>query len=175
MSNILPDSQKKAVAKLRLLRIVTTTLWALTFLIGAAGVLLVPFIFMVNGRFALANQSLRTLESNGVAISSLDVAALEARTQALSKKLATELPMAPTEYIARVRSLAGTGIALSGFDMEAGDAPSLKVSGVASSREVLQRFVDTLQHDEGVVSVESPVSNYVKSTSSPFDITVTFK
>ncbi len=175
MINILPYSQKKSIEHLRMLRVATVTIWALAFLSGVAMLLLVPLLVMINGRFAIAGGQIEALERAGIVVRPVDVAALQSRSERVLAKLAAPLPTPPIEYIAIIRSASRAGIALTGFTLERGETPLLEVVGTATTREALQRFIEALEKDERVTSVESPVSNYVKSTNSSFIISVAFK
>jgi hypothetical protein len=175
MSNILPYQHKKLVRQLRILRVGAATMWAMVILVVAAILLLIPVLVMVNSSYKVAEEQITQLERVGAVTNPVDIAALETRVAALSTKLSVPLAPAPTDYIDIIRSVSSMGITLSGFSMENDEAPSLEVAGTAASREALQRFVGALEKAESVESVDSPVSNYVKSTSSPFQITVLFK
>jgi hypothetical protein len=174
MINILPYKQKKLIDRLRILRVVTTTLWAVIFLVGSAMLLLVPLLVTTNSRFAITEEQIRHLEQSGIVISPVDVASIRERTNALLAKLAASLPPSPTEYVAVVRGVQGPDITISGYSMGSSE-PRLEIVGTAATREGLQRFIATLEKHQRVASVESPVSNYVKRTNSSFTITVVFQ
>lgn len=174
MINILPHNQKKIVEKIRTLRVVAITLWALIALAVVAGVLLIPLFVTINSRFSIVNQQISALEQQGVVVSPVDVASLQERVNVLARKLTTKEVPSPIEYIDMIRSASVSGIVLSGFVFVPGQSPLVEVAGTASSRQSLQNFVATLEKNPTVTLVESPVSNYVKSTNSPFNIAVTF-
>lgn len=175
MINILPYKYKKNVHRLRILRIATTTIWMLILLVGVAGLLLLPLLITIDSRFAIVQKQILMLEKSGAVINPVDVVSLQSRATVLLSKLATPMPPAPTEYVALARSSDKAGVILSGFSMESGASPILELSGVASNRESLQKFIAVLEKDERVLKVESPVSNFVKSNNSPFRLRVTFK
>ncbi len=175
MINILPYSQKKSIERLRMLRVATVTIWVLAFLSGVAILLLIPLLVTINARFAIAGGQIEALERAGVVARPVDVAILQARTERLAAKLAAPLPVPPVDYIAIVRSVPAFGIALTGFTLETRESPLLEIAGTAQSREALQRFIAVLEQHEKIASVESPVSNYVKSVNSTFKISIAFK
>lgn len=175
MINILPHNQKKVVAKIRALRATAITLWALTALGIVAVILLIPVYVAINTRFALVNQQIASLEQQGMVVDPIDVSSLESRVDVLTKKLATKTTASPIVYIDHIRSVLTTGNTLSGFVFTPGQEPSIEVAGTATTRASLQTFVAALEALPGVSSVESPVTNYVKSTNSSFNLTVTFK
>jgi hypothetical protein len=175
MSNILPYHHKKFIHQIRVLRLATATMWSLVILVVAAGLLLVPQLVVVHSHYSIALEQIAQLERAGAVVDPVDIAALETRVAALSTKLAAPVLPVPTTYIAKVRAVTVSGVTLSGFSTDEGAAaPTLKVSGTSASREALRGFVEALEKTEGVASVDSPVSNYVKSVSSPFQISVTF-
>ncbi len=71
------------IERLRILRVVTVTLWVGIALVIIGGFLLIPLMVTIDARFALANSQIKQLESEGIVVSSVDVAALEARAKAL--------------------------------------------------------------------------------------------
>ncbi len=174
MSNILPYTQKKQVARIRVFRLAIATVSALALLTGIAVLLMLPLLVTINTRFALAEKQIVALENEGSLARPADVDALSARVDALSRKLASPLPASPMEAITVVRSVAVPGITLTGFSLET-PAAALEVAGTAATREALQRFVATLEAAPQIALVDSPVSNYVQSTKGTFTIIVTFE
>lgn len=153
---------------------VAVTLWAGIVLVGVAAILLIPLFVAISSRFSLVNEQISSLEQRGVVLSPVDVASLQERVGILSRKLTTKEVPPPTRYIEHIRGALTSGNVLSGFVFAQGVAPVVEVSGVATTRQALQAFVTALEQNPAVASVESPVSNYVKSTNSQFNLTITF-
>jgi hypothetical protein len=175
MINVLPTNQKKMVERLRVLRLVSVTLWAAVLLIIVAVLLLLPLLVTINSRYSLANMQLLRLEETGAVINPIDASAIAKQAQDLGAKLAADSSQTPIEYIGIVRLAATNGITLSGFSMQDIKNKKLEIAGSAATREALQRFIAVLQKSPGVKTVESPVSNFVKSTNSTFVVTITFE
>ena len=175
MTNILPYQHKKAVERLRLIRVAAITLWAFTLLMIAALVLMLPLAVAIRSRLAIFEGQLKQLEVAGVVVDPGSVAVLQSRAAALEAKLAAKLPPAPMHYIMRIREAAPGGIRLTGFLTEEAAQPQVEIAGVAATRQALQQFISAIETEPSVAAVESPVANYVKSTNSPFSITITFK
>lgn len=175
MINILPYQNKKSVRTLRALRIVTTTVATFLILIGVAALLLIPLLITINSRFAIADAQIKELEKSGIIISPINVSTIETRANMLVAKLALPLPLPPTAYITTLTSIPRPGITLSGFSMSNAQTSTVEVAGFAATRERLQQFILLLENNDRIEKVESPVSNFVKSTNSPFSIVVTFK
>ncbi len=175
MINILPYEQKKMVKNIRYIRMANVFVLGLALLIVVAGVLLVPIFITINSRYSIAQSEINHLEESGIIIKDVDLASLEARTRTLLLKLSTTLPMSPVQYIALVRDLTPSSIYIQDFAMTNTIIPTLYLSGIARSRADLQNFVDTIKADPTVVSVNSPVSNFVKSVGGDFKISITFK
>lgn len=175
MINLLPYKQKKIIELIRFLRIIKITLIAIIILAITSVALFFPSLITINNHFTLARHEFKTLEMQGVVLKPTVIEVLDSRVRVLTEKLAFPTTPSPTEYVALIRSIAQSSIILSGFTMEKAGTAVVAVSGVASTRETLQSFVESLQKNESIMSVDSPLSNYIKSKNNEFRITVTFK
>lgn len=143
--------------------------------VGVSALLSIPILITINSRYEIATNQKRILEESGAVIEAVSLNTLEDRTRLLLSKLGAPTAPSPVQYIAFVRELAPSSVSLRGFVMDNNKIPILNVSGVANTRNDLQRFVDTIKADPRVALVDSPVSNFIKSTDNDFKITVTFK
>ena len=50
----------------------------------------------------------------------------------------------------------------------------ISISGTAASRQALADFRNRLREEDGVESVDLPISNLAKDRDIPFELTVTF-
>lgn len=175
MINILPYNHTKSIKRLRALRIGIVTVWAFILFVIVAALLLLPLLITIDSRFIIAQKQISILEKSGAVVNPVDVASIEDQVKVLSNKLAGALPTPPMEYVGLISNSSKVGVTLSGFLMENGTVSKLEVSGIATTREALQRFIALLEKDERVSKVESPVSNFVKNTNSSFRVTITFK
>jgi len=59
------------------------------------------------------------------------------------------------------------------YERREGELATLRISGVAASRQALLRFVDALRTDSFFAAVESPVTNLIKVQNVDFTLTLT--
>jgi hypothetical protein len=178
MINLLPYKEKKIVEHVRIMRVVTVTLSMVTILVIIAGVLLLPTYITITSRYALAQKNISKLEKEGVITNNINIEDIDKRTNELVKKLTAPDDTPPAEYVALVRGASNNQIRLTGFSLATNNktgAISFAVSGIALNREALQQYVSSLQKLEQVATVDSPISNYVKSKDADFAITLSFK
>lgn len=163
------------IRNIRTLKVVNTTLVVLTVLGIAGAFLLLPAFITINNRYDITQAQVDSLKQQGVIASAIDIQELDRRTADLEAKLAVSTEASPTELIKIIRALAGKDILLTGFSKEKSDALKLSVTGVATTREALQAYIESLKGQQKVESVDSPIANYVKSKDADFTITVSFK
>ncbi len=174
MINILPYNQKQLIRRIRSMRITIATLWAGSIILAASVALFVPTLQTINSRHAIVSTQIKKLEASGTVTKTADVVSLERRVKAVKEKLAAPLPTDPTVLIDQLRAYQTAGIRLTGYDL-ATDKPVVQLHGTATDRQSLQQFVATLQRDQSIGAVDSPIANFVKSSQSEFTVTVTFK
>ncbi len=175
MINILPPQQKKVIAHLRSMRMITTSLFAAIVLVAVAGMLFLPTLQTINSRYTIALDQMHRLEAKGEVIKPLDITDLQSRIKTLKTKLAAVMPVSPLEYVQHIRNYETRGIHMTGYVMNTTDQPVMQIRGIADTREALQQLITDLQSDQTISSIDSPVSNFVKSTQGEFVITITFK
>lgn len=173
MINLLPYTEKKSIENIRSIRLFRMIVLGFIIVISVGGLLLFPTLFNINSRFNLATNQIKSLENEGSIVSVINIAELEQRAQKVQKKLSLPPVPQPTDYIATVTSMVAPGIVLERFNLE--QEKTLEVFGINKTREGLQKFIKDLQSDASVESVDSPVSNFVKSKNSTFKITIKFK
>ncbi len=159
----------------RYTRIVTVVLWAAILMLVISALLLLPTVHTIQSRAVITNEQMARLEQSGVITKAVDVIDLQKRARVMKEKLAAQLPVPPMEYVERIRAYEDSGIKMTGYKINSADKPILQIYGVAMTRQTLQRFIAALQADPTIQTVDSPVTNFVKSTQSSFMITVTFK
>lgn len=144
-------------------------------LIAVGMLLFIPTLISINTRYEIATAQVERFRASGAVVSPGEVTNLQARTTVLTDKFAAPQESGVVDHVARIRSAAVSGITFSGFALQSGvEVPTMQVTGTAVSRETVQRFVEALRATNGIVSVDSPLSNLVKSTNVSFAITVTF-
>lgn len=174
MINILPPSQKKLVRRIRIMRVVAAYLGSVIVLAVVAVVLLLPTYVSIRSREMALRSHTRALEANGVMVSAADIAALEARTKRMREKLTAKVPASPLVFVQIVGEVTVPGVKLVGFDIPNPEKNTAQIRGTASTREALQQFIGALQKDARIATVDSPITNFVKSSESEFTLTLTF-
>lgn len=173
MINLLPYKEKKSIERIRFIRFIKTIVAGFAGVFLIAGLLLFPTLITINSRFAIATNQIKSLENEGAIVREVDISSLENRTRVASIKLSNKTETQPTEYIESVRGVSPGGISIDRFAVT--KEKTLEVSGIAKSREVLQTFIKNLEAKPEVSKVDSPVSNFIKSTNSLFILTIIFK
>ncbi len=173
MINLLPYKEKKSIEKIRSIRLASTTAGAVVVIFIIAGTLLFPTFITINSRSSLAINQIKTLEQDGDIASDVDIASLENRAQNVQAKLSIPTTVQPTYYVELIKSIAPVGIVVDRFNLQ--ETNSLEVFGITDSREILQGFIRSLESNEKILSVDSPVSNFVKSKNSLFKLKILFK
>lgn len=174
MIDILPLAQKKTIRHVRHMRVATSVFVGVILLAIIGAVLLLPTYETIRSRKTALGAYTKQLEENGDIVASSDVTALEARTAALSQKLAAPLPSSPLEYMDVVKANQIQGIRFTGYEFTSPEKRTVQLRGIASNRQVLQQFIAALGQDPRVSVVDSPIANFVKSAESEFTMTITF-
>ncbi len=157
------------------MRITTVTLSGLILLMIVAMVLFLPTLHTINTRFALATNDIRILEQSGEVVKKINVIELKRRTKNIVDKLAAPLPPTPLKYIDVIRKYEKDGIKINGFLVNDASNRTIEIKGVATTRQNIQNLVNNLQSESGILSVNSPVANFIKNNQGDFTITVVFK
>jgi hypothetical protein len=174
MIDILPVQQKVLIRRIRFMRMCTTIVSAIVVLAVIAGLLLLPTLETIRSRKIALQAYTKQLEEEGMIVSAEDITNLQSRTTALSARLAVPLPESPLSYIGIVKTHQISGIRLVGYEILNPEKRTLQIRGVATTRQILQQFISALQEDARIATVDSPVTNFVKSTESEFTMTITF-
>jgi Tfp pilus assembly protein PilN len=173
MINLLPYKEKKSIEKIRSIKMAQTIVVGLLFLATTSIALLVPTWITTISRLNIGKVQISKLEREGMIASGVDLASLEARTNLVQSKLASELKSSPVEFIKTIRSLTPKGIVIDRYGTQNGAL--IEVFGIAQNREILQSFIKTLESSGKVSLVDNPVSNFVKNKNGDFKLTLSFK
>lgn len=174
MIDILPLNQKVLIRRIRWMRIVSTCLAGIVLLIVITAVLLLPTFETIQSRKVALGAYTKQLEAKGAIVSNDDITTLETRTNTVADKLAGKIPESPLSYIATIKSNQIQGIRLNGYEIASPEKRTVQLRGIASTRQALQQFIAALQQDPHISAVDSPITNFVKSTESEFIMTITF-
>lgn len=177
LTNLLPPERIRSLRQLYFFRLATVGMLVLVGVAGIHAVLLLPsYLFLqeqVKGREAVLASLTATLAGSEEREVSARVAKLTEDAAHLARL--AEAPAASTA-IAAILKLPRPGIGLRGFTFTRateGKEPSMSVSGVASSREKLRAFEQSLAAQPYVTSTELPISAYAKESDIDFTITLT--
>lgn len=173
MINLLPYKEKRSIEKIRSIRLIRVVALGFVVILLVAWFLLLPTFITVNSRFSLVTSQIKSLEQQGIIVSDINISGIQQRSQKLQSKLSLPTTTQPTDYISIVKSLLLSGIMIDRFSSE--QEGTLDVFGVSRAREDLQNFIKDIENSGSVISVDSPVSNFVKSKNNNFKITVKFK
>lgn len=174
MINLLPVEQKKIVRHIRTLRIWGAIVSGVGLLVLICVILLLPTYRLLKTQEQIVDTYTKQLQDDGVLVTTADIESAQTAIQRLQEKIAAKPSVSPFYYIAIIQNAHVLGIRIKSYDMAATDKKMLQIRGVANDRMTLQQFVASLQNDPRITSVDSPVSNFVKSTENEFTISVIF-
>jgi Tfp pilus assembly protein PilN len=175
MFNLLPEPEKKQILdEYKLRRLVVLLLFV--FVVGLVAVV------SIFPSYILASVKVSEVESNLLSAKNSPIFAEEATLTAAitgaNQKLVTLLPPRGEAYVENILSTVishkNDTIRLNGFSFTRGVSGSsdLLVNGVASNRDALSSFVDTLKKDSFFTTVDLPVSNFAKDANASFSIDI---
>ncbi len=193
MLNIFPTEEKKKVLVEYRLRLGVVAVFALAALVLSSLALLVPSYLIAVSRYNGASVELSSLElRQGRAGQEKEVGTQireeNKKIDIFLKGLKPDLQVRPTadgglgdasgrlsppQIILSIIGIKSSAIKIQGFTYDASaGSERLVVTGVASDRDGLAHFVETLKKDPTFTSVTLPISSYVKSTDIDFSVVV---
>jgi len=176
LTDLLPADAARAVRRGYFLRLACVAIFALSLMLVAHALLLLPSYIYLRQEVAERTQHLAQTDqalASGDTDATDRLAAIRANAQYLS-----QLADAPTSSGAMrlVLSVPHAGIAISGFSYgmsEDGKTHSMRVTGTASTREALRNYDLALSSVPWASSVDLPISAYAQEQDISFVITVT--
>lgn len=173
MNNVLPYKEKQLIHKAIRLRFVTVSLCVLLILCGITLILIMPSRVLLNAENKALSIEISAISGRSSSQTDQSIAALDASLTDLEGKLR----ITPnTTGFAAVRSILGNtpaGILVQSISISLHPA-TVTVSGVAQDRESLEKMETFLRGLDGVKSLQSPLSNFIKSKQGPFSVTLIF-
>lgn len=172
----MPEDRRKAFMGNYFYRLGAVTLFVLTFLVIAHGVMLTPSYLFISEQIRVHEEELAELES-GIAEKAgdntgVELASLEASVRALAK---LKSAAAGSDIIAALLLIPQEGITLSNFVLEAPKGEGngrIALTGMADNRDALRSYVQELSSLSFVSSADLPISAYARETDIPFSIIV---
>lgn len=177
LTNLLPSDRSRALRHEYFLRLATVTLLTLSFVVVAAGVMLVPSYLSFTQEARVKQTELAQLAGTLEAAEEKEVGARLAQLEADVTHL-NRLSSQPTASgaLRAVLTVSREGISLDSFaytpNTTAGEN-SLVLSGTATTRDALRRYNLALSALPFVSKSDLPISAYAKETELPFTITLT--
>lgn len=178
MFNILSTEEKKKILTEYRLRLAVAVVFAVAILFLANLILLVPSYLITTSKYNDATNVLAELEGKpGTVVQEKNI---NAQISSVNKNINlflsenTSSKLSPTSVISSILSIKGPSIKIYGFTYDtAPKQDKMVISGVSLDRESLALFVENLKKDPTFVSVDLPISSYVKSTNLDFSIVIT--
>lgn len=176
MLNILPTEEKKKILTEYRLRLAVVCVFAVATLTFSSLILLVPSYLLAALKYNNAAQEFVRIESKTSLIDGQE-RNIDAQIIDINKKIKlflsgdTNKQLSASQAVIDILSIKEPSIKIYGFTYEASvNQERVVISGVALNRDSLALFVETLKKDPSFISVELPISSYVKSENIDFSI-----
>ena len=175
MINLIPAEAKKRILREYWLRAVTVWffLWSCAILLGVT--LLVPSYVLINLQIKAYASSAQTANEKNENYESVAKELEHASKLAAAVSEQFQRPTM-TQYLSRIKSLesADAQVTRVNLSRDGESVREISISGTAASRQALADFRNRLREEDGVESVDLPISNLAKDRDIPFELTVTF-
>lgn len=175
LTNLLPADRARSLRAVYFVRLAVIAVLLLAGVAVVHGVLLLPSYLFVQHEVDERRTELALLSER---LAGTEEKEVSARVEALGTDAAYLASLAATPKasaaIRAVINLPREGVRLMGFSfMTNTEGASMTVSGVASTRESLRRFEQTLAAEPYIEAADLPISAYAKERDIPFMITLT--
>ena len=176
LTNLLPEERIRSLRRIYFLRLAVVAVLLLSGVTVVHGVLLLPSYMYLRNQVGERAASLATLTTT---LAGSEEKEISTRVAALSQDSAhlarlSSVPKA-SAAVRAIAALPRSGIRLTGFSFapkESGVA-AMSVSGVATTREALRIFEQSLADQPFVTSADLPISAYAKERDISFTISLT--
>lgn len=173
MINLIPQSAKKKVAQEYWVRVITVWL-----LLGSIGFLMLSVFLLPT--YVIINQKISEMEQEAN-LSSQKTSSFDVSAEALingtnkAKLLLRNSSTTPfSTYMTKLETIASPAVKLSQFDFSRlGDGGTIKLSGMADTRQALSDFRDALEKDGSFVAINLPISSLIKNVDVLFSLDLT--
>jgi cytoskeletal protein RodZ len=174
--NLLPSSKRKFFRREYFIRVSTVALLLLAFVVALSGVFLLPTYIFLNQEVSSENFQLQRLSKSQTTQEQQEQAestALQSEATQLSKD-----GSAPTAsaLIQTLLAVPHAGIAILGFvytPATGSQKGTMAITGVASTRETLRNYDESLSSLPFVSNADLPISDYASESNINFTITLT--
>lgn len=173
MINLLPYEDQKEIESERVRRFLATGLLAVSMILVAGVVLMLPAYFSL----ALARREAIVQEALSLKGAPLErIRAVDREIKNLNQRLAllerTLKNAPPTEILKKIIEQKPQGISLEAFIIREN---KITLTGRAAGRDNLIAFIKILEKLDAVAKVDSPVSNLLKKTDAGFSLDLELK
>jgi len=175
MINLRSEDHRKTLRRLWRLRVLATVSLFIIPISLAGTIFLMPSYLLSEAELQSAQDDRRILEAEGMLAAESTVSTEAERIKSTAQAFSLDHTFLPLEAIAAITEKKPAGVRITRITVEDSSKMSIGVSGTARDRQTLQTFVDRLHENPDVLSIDSPISNFVKSEDGAFRIGVVFK
>lgn len=176
LTNLLPEDRIRSLRRVYFMRLAVVAVLLLSGVILVHGVLLLPSYLHVRNEVGERTASLAALTTTLAGSEEKEISARVAALGEDSAHLArlSSVPKA-SAAVRAIAALPRSGIRLTGFSFapKAGTETTMSVSGVATTREALRTFEQSLADQPFITSADLPISAYAKERDISFTISLT--
>lgn len=176
LTNLLPEERMRSLRQVYFFRLAVVTVLLLSGVILVHGVLLLPSFMYLRNQVGERTAALTTLTAT---LAGSEEKEINERVAALAEDSAhlarlSSIPKA-SAAIRAIAALPRSGIRLTGFSFapKEGAGATMSVSGVATTRESLRTFEQSLANQPFITSTDLPISAYAKERDITFTISLT--
>ena len=165
MINLLPVDEKKRIAKLYIIRLVSAVFVLMTLAVFAGYILMIPSYFLTDTKEGLVEQERELLESSQEYI---EFDSLRDTVRIVNERLETmkrdSEPFVYSQLITKLLLLKTENVTISSIAYaKQAEYMQVDLRGQARDRADLVEFIQVLESDKDVDVTSAPVSNYVAS------------
>lgn len=168
--NLLPREKKKDLRTEYIARVLNVGLFLLTLAILSGTAALIPAYFKVSTNLSDIKTSFqRESENDEVAEFKVAQAVLEQTAHTVDQLRATLAQPSVAESIGKVLAQRPPGVAITGVSYER-PTGLFVLEGIAKTRDTLVAYKHTLEQQQDISNVVSPISNLAKNADLPFQL-----
>lgn len=176
LTNLLPEERIRSLRYVYFTRLAVVAVVLLSGVILVHGVLLLPSYLYVRNQVEERTASLAVLTTTLAGSEEKEISTRVAALGEDSAHLArlSSVPKA-SAAVRAITALPRSGIRLTGFSFtpKTGAETIMSVSGVATTREALRTFEQSLANQPFITSADLPISAYAKESNISFTISLT--
>ncbi|MCA9361572.1 hypothetical protein KC845_03380 [Candidatus Kaiserbacteria bacterium] len=170
MINLIPPEAQKSIR--REYRMRALSVWSIFIALGLvlSTVLLLPAYVLISGQSDVYATAYNDAENQVEEFKEIEKKITESN-QVAKELQALEVAVPISEYIEVVKNSANTGILITSFNTNIGDAKSgdsISIAGEADNRQVLSEYKNSLEETGYFVRVELPLSSLASETDIKF-------